>query len=191
MLKRTLGRCLAVCAFALVMGESCYTAYTLGQRHGAGRPGDADQPAKQNIQQVAQHSKATGITLRAEHDEDGPYIVVVIPWRTLCASGLKLPQEQAEDCADAKASKSPEVTYILPTDDDNDDDSGPTNRETTLRVSSGQLPLVSASCQRSSACSSCRTEHRWAHIKGQKLGAVAGFGPSVPPEVPRHLVGAC
>jgi hypothetical protein len=61
--------------------------------------------------------------------------VVVIPWHALCESGLKLPQEQAEDCADAKASKNADVTYILPTDDDSDDDNGPSNRETSLRVS--------------------------------------------------------
>jgi hypothetical protein len=136
MLKPTLRFPLTLCALALVLGAACYTAYRAGQSNGRERADYAGLSANQNNWQVAQHSKSTNITLRAEHDEDGPYIVVVIPWHILCASGLKLPQEQAEDCADAKASKSADVTYILPTDDDNDDDGGPTNRETSMRVGS-------------------------------------------------------
>ncbi len=134
MLKPTLRHRLAACGLASVFGASCYTAYRAGQSNGPEHPAYAGQPVKQGTWKVAQHSKSSNITLRAEQDEDGPYIVVVIPWHTLCASGLKLPQEQAEDCADAKASKSQDVTYILPTDDDRDDDGGPTNRETSLLV---------------------------------------------------------
>jgi hypothetical protein len=136
MRKPTLRHRRAVFAVALVFAATCWSAYRIGQSKGPEHSGDAGRSVKQNTWQVAQHSKSSNITLRAEQDEDGPYIVVVIPWRTLCASGLKLPQEQAEDCADAKASKSPDVTYILPTDDDSDEDGGPTNREATLRVSS-------------------------------------------------------
>src|SRR5579862_9656759 len=134
MLKPTLRHHFTVCALALALGAGCYTAYRLGQSNVPGRPGKAGQSVTQNAWQVAQHAKSSGITLRAEQDEDGPYIVVVIPWRTLCASGLKLPQEQAQDCAEAKVSKSQDVTYILPTDDDNDDDGGSTNRETAASL---------------------------------------------------------
>ncbi len=136
--KSTARYCLAASGAVLMLGSSCYVAYRAGQGDSLRRAEYEVQSEGRYFQQVAQHSKSSSIALRAEHDEDGPYIVVVIPWRTLCASGLKLPQEQAEDCADAKASKSPDVTYILPTDDDNDDDSGATNRETSLHVSSDQ-----------------------------------------------------
>ncbi len=135
MLKPTLRHHLVACCLALVLGSGCYAAYRVGQSNGLERKDDARQLVQQHSWQVAQHPKSSSITLRAEHDEDGPYIVVVIPWHTLCAGGLKLPQEQAEDCADAKASKSADVTYILPTDDDSDDDNGPANRETSLRIS--------------------------------------------------------
>lgn len=129
---------LAGAGAALLVGSGCYVAYRAGQRNGLERGQDTSVTqgaSPTRTWPAAQHSKSSSITLRAEHDDDGPYIVVVIPWHTLCASGLKLPQEQAEDCADAKASKNADVTYILPTDDDSDEDNGPSNRETSLRVS--------------------------------------------------------
>jgi hypothetical protein len=135
---RTLRHSLATVGVLLLVGLSCYSSYRAGQRHGLPHripSGVSETPISDR---VAQRPKASGITLHAEQDEDGPFIVVAIPWRTLCASGLTLPQQEAADCAEAKESNIDDVTYTLPTDDGGDEDDGPGNND-------GALPVVSLS----------------------------------------------
>jgi hypothetical protein len=131
MQKHSLSHPLAV-ALLLVFGLSSFIAFRVGQAHGHVHLADVGVDEATGFQRIVQRPKSAGITLHDEQDSDGLYIVVAIPWHTLCAGGLKLPPQQAADCVDAKASKS-DVSYILPTDDD-DDDNGTVDQGTATHV---------------------------------------------------------